>query len=102
MSKVPAIAAQAVLGPSGKMPCKEVKVEGYNFENGVDYHALLSTYKTSGFQATNFGLAVDRINEMVNCSKKISKIFICSTLLNVYIYIYNILLLNVDIYHYTT
>ena len=65
MSNIPDIAAQAVLAPSGEMPCEKVKVQGYNFDNGVDYHALLSSFKTSGFQATNFGLAVDRINEMV-------------------------------------
>ena len=31
----------------------------------VDYHALLSSYRTSGFQATNFGLAVEQITKMV-------------------------------------
>ncbi len=50
----------------------KTKVEGYHFskpdeETGskVDYHALLDTFRTSGFQATNFGLAVDQINQMV-------------------------------------
>ncbi len=55
-------------------PCPEefsTKVEGYHFsrpdETGskVDYHALLESFRNSGFQATNFGLAVDQINQMV-------------------------------------
>ena len=47
------------------------KVEGYQFskpdESGskVDYHALLESFRTSGFQATNVALAVEQINEMV-------------------------------------
>lgn len=47
------------------------KVQGYQFskpdESGskVDYHALLESFRTSGFQATNVALAVDQINEMV-------------------------------------
>ena len=32
---------------------------------GVDYHALLSSYRTSGFQATNFGMAMEQITKMV-------------------------------------
>ena len=31
----------------------------------VDYHALLQSFMTTGFQATNFGLAVEEINKMV-------------------------------------
>lgn len=52
------------------------KVEGYRFSkpdpscpgSKVDYHALLQSFRTSGFQATNFGLAVDQINRMVRVS----------------------------------
>ena len=40
-------------------------VTGYDFNQGINYHALLEAYKTSGFQATNFGLAVDEINSML-------------------------------------
>ena len=39
-------------------------VQGYDFNAGVDYHALLQSYKYSGFQATNFGLAVEEINRL--------------------------------------
>jgi len=41
-------------------------IAGYDFNNGINYHQLLESYKTSGFQATNFGIAVEQINEMVN------------------------------------
>ena len=41
-------------------------MKGYDFNQGVDYHALLQSYKYSGFQATNFGLAVEEINKMIN------------------------------------
>ena len=42
------------------------QVAGYDFNKGVDYHALLQSYKYSGFQATNFGLAVEEINKMIS------------------------------------
>ena len=42
------------------------QVKGYDFNKGVDYHALLQSYKYSGFQATNFGLAVEEINKMIS------------------------------------
>ena len=40
-------------------------VRGYDFGNGVDYEAIFKAFKTVGFQATNFGLAVDELNAMV-------------------------------------
>lgn len=40
-------------------------VLGYDWNNGVDYEQLLSIYRYSGFQATNFGLSVEQINKMV-------------------------------------
>ncbi len=43
---------------------KRYFVQGYDFNAGVDYHALLQSYKYSGFQATNFGLAVEEINRL--------------------------------------
>ena len=48
------------------------KVEGYQFTkpgqagSAVDYHALLQSFRTSGFQATNVALAIDQINLMVS------------------------------------
>lgn len=65
----PAIVEEAVLVKSGPMPPEfSTQVKGYEFERGgpVDYHALLLSYRTSGFQATNFGLAVEQVTAMVN------------------------------------
>ena len=40
-------------------------IAGYDFNQGVDHHGLLQSFLHSGFQATNFGLAVEQINAMV-------------------------------------
>ena len=65
----PSLAQDAVLLQSEPMPEGSETVQGYNWSvvssNGeVDYHALLESYRTSGFQAMSFGLAVQQINEM--------------------------------------
>ena len=62
---IPALAAEAVLVQSQQMPQDSVEVKGYDFNNGINHHALLQSYLTSGFQATNFGLAVEQINSMI-------------------------------------
>ena len=66
---VPQVSKEAVLTRSAAIPNQESlpHVNGYDLNHGIDYHALLQTYKTTGFQATNFGLAVDQINAMVGC-----------------------------------
>lgn len=61
----PDLAKAAVLQESSKLPDNTPKVLGYDFNQGVNYSELLSTYLHSGFQATNFGLAVEEINKMV-------------------------------------
>ncbi len=35
--------------------------------HGLDYDRLFASLKTTGFQATNFALAVDEINKMIAC-----------------------------------
>lgn len=40
-------------------------VRGYDFNNGIDYEALLASYTRTGFQARNFGLAVEEIMRML-------------------------------------
>lgn len=42
------------------------KVSGYDFNKGIDYNAILDSYLDTGFQATNFGLAVQEINKMLH------------------------------------
>ncbi|KAM3863857.1 deoxyhypusine synthase-like [Diretmus argenteus] len=41
------------------------KVQGYDFNQGVDHRSLLQSYITMGFQATNMGLAMQQINNMI-------------------------------------
>jgi len=62
---VPNVAVEAVMVKSEEMPEGSEIVKGYDFNDGIDYHKLLQSYKYSGFQATNFGLAVDEINKMI-------------------------------------
>lgn len=60
---------EAVLKPTTKNPQLDLKdtVKGYNFNEGIDYNELLKTYRNCGFQATNFGLAVEEIKKMIEC-----------------------------------
>lgn len=65
-NQLPQLVADAVLVKSEAMPeCSET-VKGYDFNNGVNYHELLESYKRCGFQATNFGKAVEEINKMID------------------------------------
>lgn len=62
---VPHLAKNAVLVHSSPLPADTPTVKGYDWNRGIDYHALLSSYKYSGFQARNFGLAVEEIQKMI-------------------------------------
>ena len=42
------------------------EIKGYDLNKGVDFAAMLDSYMSTGFQATNFAKAVDEINRMVN------------------------------------
>lgn len=61
----PQIAKDAVLIKSEKLPDVTPVVKGFEWNNGVNYDLLLNSYLHTGFQATNFGKAVDEINKMV-------------------------------------
>lgn len=63
-SEVPHVAVAAVLGKSGEMAEGSVEVRGYDFNQGVDYRQLLQSMLTTGFQATNFALAVEEVQRM--------------------------------------
>lgn len=65
MSELPQIAKDAILVSSEPVPEGTEEVRGFDFSSGVDYSALIQSYKTTGFQATNFGRAVEEINKMV-------------------------------------
>lgn len=66
MAEIPQLVKDAVLASSELMPPGSSEVKGYDFSNGVDYRALLESYRTTGFQASNFGKAVEEINKMVS------------------------------------
>ena len=68
MSELPQLVKDAVLVYSEPVAVDSVEIRGYDFSGGVDYHALLESYKTTGFQASNFGKAVEEINKMVRAS----------------------------------
>ncbi|XP_054573312.1 deoxyhypusine synthase isoform X3 [Eptesicus fuscus] len=63
--EAPAAALAAVLKHSSALPSESAQVRGYDFNRGVDYHAMLEAFGTTGFQATNFGRAVHQINAMI-------------------------------------
>nr|XP_018898363.1 PREDICTED: probable deoxyhypusine synthase [Bemisia tabaci] len=63
-------AKSAVFVSSSSMPNDTPIVTGYSWDKGLDYEGLLATYKHCGFQATNFGLAVEEINKMLECRSK--------------------------------
>jgi len=64
-SGAPSAALDAVLVKSEAMPEFSEKVDGYDFNKGVNYEEILNSYSKCGFQATNFSLAVKQINEMI-------------------------------------
>ncbi|XP_040990711.1 deoxyhypusine synthase isoform X1 [Juglans microcarpa x Juglans regia] len=43
-----------------------VKIEGYDFNQGVNYSQLLRSMVSTGFQASNFGDAIDVVNQMLD------------------------------------
>ncbi|KAM9685102.1 deoxyhypusine synthase isoform 4-T4 [Trichechus inunguis] len=63
--EAPAAALAAVLKHSSALPPESAQVRGYDFNRGVDYRALLESFGTTGFQATNFGRAVQQVNAMI-------------------------------------
>ena len=69
-AEVPGIAAEAVLVSSAELGPDTDKVTGYDFNRGIDHHNLLKSFKYSGFQATNFGLAVEEIWKMIRCREE--------------------------------
>lgn len=61
----PSIAKDAVLCESEQLPKDTPIIKGFEWNNGINHEALLNSYLYSGFQASNFGKAVQEINKMV-------------------------------------
>lgn len=43
-----------------------IKIEGYDFNNGINYDKILESYGSTGLQASNFHKAVEIINDMIS------------------------------------
>ncbi|XP_075994870.1 deoxyhypusine synthase [Genypterus blacodes] len=59
------LASEAVFKPSCDLPEDMLKIQGYDFNKGVDHKALLKSFLTTGFQASSLGLAIEQINQMI-------------------------------------
>ncbi|XP_067612687.1 probable deoxyhypusine synthase [Eurosta solidaginis] len=66
----PDIAKEAVLKRSDNIEEGTPIVEGYDWNDGVNYNKLLESYTNTGFQATNLGLAIQEINKMLDCRQR--------------------------------
>nr|CAG28988.1 deoxyhypusine synthase [Cynoglossum officinale] len=55
-----------VLKQSENLEDKCTKIEGYNFNNGVNYQQLLKSLSSTGFQASNLGDAIQVVNQMLD------------------------------------
>ncbi|XP_057535265.1 deoxyhypusine synthase-like [Amaranthus tricolor] len=55
-----------VFKESENLEGKCIKIEGYDFNQGVNYPKLLKSFISTGFQASNLGEAIDVVNEMLN------------------------------------
>ncbi len=42
-----------------------IKIEGYNFNNGIDYEEIVSSFSSMGGQASEFSKAIEIVNEMI-------------------------------------
>ncbi|KAJ8927907.1 hypothetical protein NQ314_019537 [Rhamnusium bicolor] len=60
---------EAILKKTTDISLLREKVSGYDWNQGLDYNKLLNSYLHTGFQATNFGLAVNEINKMIECRR---------------------------------
>ena len=61
---IPSVSASAVLGESTSMPEGSTVCKGHDFNASVELDAIMDSLLTTGFQATNLGLAVDQIRQM--------------------------------------
>lgn len=65
-NEIPPCAEEAVLAKTTDLSLLKQTVSGYNWNQGINYNAILKSYVNTGFQATNFGLAIEEINKMID------------------------------------
>lgn len=61
---IPSVSASAVLGESESLPEGTPKCRGHDFSSSSDVDSILKSFMTTGFQATNVGLATEQIRQM--------------------------------------
>ena len=66
----PSVAVDAVFASSEGVELKTAVVKGYDFNNGIDYHAMFKAFATTGFQATNLAAAIAEVKRMVRETAK--------------------------------
>ncbi|UYV63422.1 DHPS [Cordylochernes scorpioides] len=64
-AEIPQNLVDAVLIKTTAKTENSIEVKGYDLNEGVDYNKLLNSYLTTGFQATNYGLAVQQVKNML-------------------------------------
>ena len=45
---------------------KGVKIEGYDFDKGIDYNGIIRSFKSAGFQASSLGKAIEITKKMID------------------------------------
>ncbi|GAX23714.1 deoxyhypusine synthase [Fistulifera solaris] len=63
---IPSVSAAAVLGESQTLPADTPRCRGFDFAGSSSniFDGLMEAFLTTGFQATNLGLAIEQIREM--------------------------------------
>jgi deoxyhypusine synthase len=58
-------ARESVFHKSESIPQDALKVQGYDFNQGIDYSKIMNSYLTTGYQATHFGQSINIIKKMI-------------------------------------
>ena len=69
------IARENTLKKSEEIP--GIKIEGYDFNKGIDYEKILDSYLSTGFQASHFAKAIEIIEKMIK--EKVTIFLGCSS-----------------------
>ncbi|XP_050946274.1 deoxyhypusine synthase isoform X1 [Cucumis melo] len=56
----------AVFKESENLEGKSIKIEGYDFNQGLNYSSLIRSMISTGFQASNLGDAIEVVNQMLD------------------------------------
>eukprot|EP01068_Selenidium_serpulae_P001858 Selendium_serpulae@DN2000_c0_g1_i1.p1 len=67
---IPEEASKSVLVDSAPVPEGVDQVRGLDFDKNPDLECFLASFKSSGYQATNLGLAMDTVNNMLSWTGK--------------------------------